>query len=206
MEHRRDRQWMAWGGMLAAAVLFAAAAAKFAYFPGDVAITRFAQSLFGDHIGWAQTVTNTVRAPWNLALAAITAALAWWIAGKNRGWRAALLAVVSFVGVWLAEPYLKALIARPRPSPSLVNVAGSPTGYGFPSGFALIYFSTIGYLGVLALHRLSGNARWRVALVCGLILLIGGAARVVPGAHWPSDVIGAYLICLAWTTLLARFA
>jgi membrane-associated phospholipid phosphatase len=69
-------------------------------------------------------------------------------------------------------------------------------------GFALIYFSTFGWLAVLAYHRLTGKVRRVSVLLCGLILLVGGSARVALGAHWPSDIYGAYLIGLVWTMLL----
>ncbi|MEZ5418866.1 MAG: hypothetical protein R2708_16210 [Vicinamibacterales bacterium] len=32
----------------------------------------------------------------------------------------------------------------------------------------------------------------------GLVLAFAAAARVAPGAHWPSDVIGTIAICLSW--------
>jgi len=71
--------------------------------------------------------------------------------------------------------------------------------------YELIYFSTIGWLAVLAFLRLRGSWRWGWVLLCGTILLVGGAARVALGAHWPSDIYGAYLIRLVWTLLLAHF-
>lgn len=194
------RAWVVWGLLLVLTVLLVAAASKFAYLPGDVALTKFVQSLSGENVGWAQTVTNTVRPPSVYVLVALSVALSWWLAG----WRAALLALISFGGLWLAEPWLKSLVARPRPSPTLVRVVGSSSGNSFPSGFALIYFSTIGWLTVLAYQHLRGNSRWTWVLLCGVILLIGGCARVALGAHWPSDIYGAYLIGLVWTMLLAH--
>jgi membrane-associated phospholipid phosphatase len=37
------------------------------------------------------------------------------------------------------------------------------------------------------------------------LLLVGFAARIALGAHWPSDVILSYLIGLLWAGLLIRF-
>lgn len=190
--------WLRLGGLLVAAILLAVAAAKFAYFPGDVVLAQFVQALSGANVGWAQWVTRTVSTPYNYLLVAVSALLSWRIAG----WRAALLAMICFLGLWQAEPWLKGLIARPRPAASLVRVTGSVGGFSFPSGFALIYFSTVGWLAVLAYHRLAGNARQMFILVCSIILLIGGNARVALGAHWPSDIYGAYLIGLVWAELL----
>ena len=38
----------------------------------------------------------------------------------------------------------------------------------------------------------------RVLVAGVLVLLLAAAARIVPGAHWPSDVVGTVAICLSW--------
>lgn len=193
-----QKRWIQWFILLILTASVAAAAGKFDWFPGDIAMTGLIQSLTGGNVGWARIVTSTVSAPWNYLLLAVTAGLAWWLAG----WRGAVIALISFGGLLLAEPYLKSMIARPRPSPLLIRVSGSSSGYSFPSGFGLLYFSMFGYLAVLALQRLTGRRRLSTVLACGLILVIGGSARVALGAHWPSDIAGAYLIGLTWVMLL----
>ena len=40
--------------------------------------------------------------------------------------------------------------------------------------------------------------RGLLALALCVSSLVAAAARVVPGAHWPSDVLGTYAICLSW--------
>lgn len=192
-----DRWWIGWLIALAAAVLLSLAAARSETFPGDVAAMKLVQSLSpGD--AWAVALTTTAKTPWNLALVAITATAAWALAGR----RAALLAVVSYAVLALAGPWLQSAVGRPRPSPALVRVAGPSSGYSFPSIFALSYGSTIGYLALLAARR----RLTALVLLFGLILLVGGAARVALGAHWPSDVLVSYLIALVWAALPARFA
>lgn len=193
-----QKRWIQWLILLILTVSVAAAAGKFVRFPGDVAMTGFIQSLTGGNIGWARLITRSVSVPWNFILLALTAGLAWRIAG----WRGAVIAFISFGVLLLGEPYIKPLIARPRPTPDLVRVFGSSSGYSFPSGFGLIFFSMFGYLAVLAWQRLTGRRRMGAVLVCCLILVIGGSARVALGAHWPSDIAGAYLIGLTWVTLL----
>jgi membrane-associated phospholipid phosphatase len=76
-------------------------------------------------------------------------------------------------------------------------VVGHPKGYAFPSIFGLIYGATFGYAGALALVRSRGVARTALCVVA-LIFLVGGIdARVVLGAHWPSDLVASYLFAMA---------
>jgi membrane-associated phospholipid phosphatase len=131
----------------------------------------------------------------------ITVALSWIIAG----WRAALLSLVSFGGMWVLGKFLGPAVARPRPSPELVNVAKQLSGYSFPSLFALTYASTVGFLAALFALKTSGVFRMIVLSLCGILLFVGWIARVALGAHWPSDVGVSYLIALVWATLLIRF-
>lgn len=192
------KQWFRWLILLALTIAATIAAARFQRFPGDLEAAGLVQSVTGESVGWARVLTRSVSFPWNLIPLGLTAGLAWRLAGR----RGLIIAFVSFGGLLLGEPYLKPVIARPRPAADLVRVFGSSSGYSFPSGFGMIFFSMFGYLAVLAWRRLTGNIRWGGVLVCCLILLIGGSARVALGAHWPSDILGAYLIGLTYVTLL----
>jgi len=196
------RQWMAWIIATIVTVVLSAAVARSTRLPGDAPITGFLQSVVPEDNSWAEAITTSARIPWNFILLAITLLFSWLIAG----WRAAVFAAVCFLGLLLLGPWLQTVIARPRPSPSLVRVVGSSSGYSFPSIFALTYAATAGYLAVLAWRTLAGRARWVVILVCALLMLVGGSARVVLGAHWPSDVVTSYLIGLVWAALLVSLS
>lgn len=194
------REWREWALVTAAAALLSIAAARMAWFPGDVALARLVQSATGAEVGWARAVTNTVSPPWSYLFLAIVSAFAWRLAG----WRGALVVVVGFLTLGAGEPIIKGWIARPRPSPDLVRVTGKPTGFSFPSGFGMLYFSMFGTLLLLAARRMAGRARTLMLLGCGLFLLVGGCARIALGAHWPSDILGAWLVGAAWILLLLR--
>jgi len=194
----KEKGWIA---LFAAAVLLIIGAKYLRYFPGDVIVTRFVQSIPPASAGWAQWISSTAKFPWSLVLLAVTVGVSWRLAG----WLAALLALASFAGMWVLGKWLGALVARPRPSPSLVHVVEKLSGYSFPSIFALTYASTIGFLAVLFARKASGPLRMTAAVVCCVLLLVGWAARIALGAHWPSDVILSYLIALLWATLLIRF-
>jgi membrane-associated phospholipid phosphatase len=194
--------YAAWIGLCIAAALATLGTKYFAYFPGDVAVERWVQSLVPLNLNWAEAVSRTAEFPWVLLIMALIFALAWVLAG----WRAALLSILSLVGMWILGAGLGPAIARPRPSPELVGVFRPHTGSSFPSLFALRFAATFGFLAVLAMRKSSGARRTGLLLGCGALLLLGWVARVALGAHWPSDVIISYYLGVLWAAFLIRFS
>jgi hypothetical protein len=130
------------------------------YLPGDVAGTRIVQCLLPECKRWAQLLSSTGQMPQFLVLIVATFGLSRVIAG----WSAARLSLARFIGLSLLGKWLGPIIAQPRPSPELVQVAGSFSGSAFPSIFALNYASTVGFLLVLATVKASGKLRWITVL------------------------------------------
>jgi len=188
--------------LFAVTVLLIIGTRYFSYFPGDVAVARFVQWITPASAGWAQLISSTAKFPWNLVLLALTLGLSW----RLTGWRAAVLGLASFAGMWVLGIWLGPLVARPRPSPNLVHVADKLSGYSFPSIFGLSYASTIGFLAVLFNRKASGVLRITVVVICCVLLLVGWGARISLGAHWPSDVFLSYFIGFLWAAFLIRFA
>ena len=194
--------YTAWTGLFIIAVLVTLAAKYFTYFPGDVAVERWVQSLVPQNLNWAEAVSRTAEFPWILIILALTVAISWGIAG----WRAALVSILSFVGMLALGNWLGPFIGRPRPTAELVRVVRHLSGYSFPSLFALRYAATFGFLAELAAVKSSGAPRIALILVCGAFFILGFVARVALAAHWPSDVIISYYLGLVWAAFLIRFA
>jgi membrane-associated phospholipid phosphatase len=194
--------YAAWIGLSIIAALVTLATKYYPYFPGDVTVERWVQSLVPPNLNWAGGVSRTAEFPWILLILVLIFTLSWVLAG----WRAALLSILSFVEMWGLGALLGPIISRLRPSPEMVRVFLPLSGYSFPSLFALRYAATFGFLAILAAMKSSGALRIGVLIGCGALLLLGFVARVALGAHWPSDVIISFLIGLLWASLLVRFA
>lgn len=174
-------------------VLFGAQARFLNHLPGDVQIARGVQAM-SPGTDWVAPMVSTASAPLKYGLMAIALLGAWRLAGT----RAVLVVLAAIVLEQTFAESSKLLFQRPRPSRDLVAVMGTPSGFSFPSTFMTIYAVTIGALVVLAARARGGPPRMAVLAIGTLVLLLAMAARVVPGAHWPSDVVGTTLICLSW--------
>ena len=110
--------------------------------------------------------------------------------------RLACFVVVSVLGAAVLSGTLKALVRRPRPV--FAVPLGHAGGASFPSGHALTSFVFTGMVVVIAWPRLSRRARLVVVAIGALVVALVGASRVALGVHYVSDVLGAWLIGLAW--------
>ena len=57
-------EYAVWIGLLIIAALLTLAAKYYAYFPGDVAVERWVQSLLPQDLNWAAGVSRTAEFPW----------------------------------------------------------------------------------------------------------------------------------------------
>jgi membrane-associated phospholipid phosphatase len=119
---------------------------------------------------------------------------------NRRAWLFAALASLS--GGWYE--LLSHLIIRARPTTAQVlQVTEHPGASSFPSGHTMFMVTVVTVLMVCFGHRfLSGWALVAGWLLAGLLVIAMGIGRVDSGAHWPSDVVGGFLIAVAWLALI----
>jgi undecaprenyl-diphosphatase len=136
-------------------------------------------------------LTDWVWDPWTMRglCAAVVVWLAWRLAAW---WTAVWLAATCTVGALLQQS-LKAVVGRPRPIwPDPVDSAHYTA---FPSGHAMTAMVVCGLLLWLLHHHGVARALWRTAVTVAVISVVGvGLTRVWLGVHWPTDVVGGWLL------------
>lgn len=116
-----------------------------------------------------------------------------------------LFLLISILGSSVLGAVVKNLVARPRPGGPLVHVVRHVGGYSFPSGHVLAYVSFFGFLGYLAWIEPRSRLLSRLVLaICVFLVVLVGPSRIYLGAHWTSDVIGAYLLGGIWLSVVLR--
>jgi membrane-associated phospholipid phosphatase len=149
---------------------------------GDVAVTIALQELLGASPGWAVWLTRTAAQAGIWLLVLLCCALAW-LRCRDFCALAPLLAVVAAKG---ADALLRAVLFVPRPSPELVDVAAISGSSGLPSTFGLMYGAA---LGGVAFVR--GPYPRTTITVLEWTAFSACTARVVLGAHWPSQMFAS---------------
>ncbi|MEU8629695.1 phosphatase PAP2 family protein [Streptomyces sp. NPDC048669] len=145
-----------------------------------------------------RVLTDWLWDPWTMrALTAVAVVALWWHGARLlAGWVAATSVLSA-----LLQQGIKAAVGRERPRwPDPVDSAHYAA---FPSGHAMTAVVSCGLLLWLLRRRGAGPRMWRAALVAAWVSVLGvGVTRLYLGVHWPSDVLGGWLLGAA----LAAFA
>ena len=120
------------------------------------------------------------------------------------GKKTALAIVFSTTGGIILSTILKIIVARPRPDPHLINQIGQYfQADSFPSGHVLESVSLFGFVLYFAYTHLKIGWFRRIVIVkCIAVMILMGLSRIYLGAHWFSDVLGAYLIGFVWLAVV----
>ena len=186
------------------AALLAWLASRSDFFPIDLTISRIVQAAPLDWLGVPLGALNAIGFAPMVAITYGAVVVTLFAIGWK--WEAAVagFTVLGSAGV---SHLVKAIVDRPRPSMQLVHVDHQLThNSSFPAGHVVNFTALAGFLCYVACIRLAPS-RFRTLLLAILVTLIGlmGLARIRAGEHWPSDVLGGYLVGIVWLTVSVVF-
>jgi undecaprenyl-diphosphatase len=136
----------------------------------------------------------------------ITLAVLILFAASICAWNGRPLTALSIVLAFLVVDFVVRLgwllWARPRPDVIAQGVA-APSFHSFPSGHTGKTLAVYGFLASIW-WRASRNITERVFILVAIafIAVIVPLARLRMGVHWPSDIVGGYIMGLAWLLVL----
>ena len=119
---------------------------------------------------------------------------AWLLVRGQR--KLALFLVATSLGGGIVDTLVKVAVGRPRPT--VDEPVATAFGNSFPSGHSMSSTVCYGALLLVFLPLLSGPwKRVTVGGVAALVLAIG-TSRLALGVHYVSDVLGGFVLGLAW--------
>ena len=95
---------------------------------------------------------------------------------------------------------LKNIVERPRPEGyRLID----ETGYSFPSGHSMISAAFYGLLIYIIWKNLKNKTlRLILCVALSILTILIGVSRIYLGVHYASDVVGGFVISIAYLTLI----
>ncbi|WP_170216102.1 phosphatase PAP2 family protein [Asanoa ferruginea] len=182
-----------------AGLTIAVAAHAGALIHADAALVNSARSASLDHPALHSLMAALTRTGGSavLILAGLVTVAAL-LAGRL--WRAAAFVVVAAVSTTAVRWAVRAAVARPRPAEQLAPAEG----WAYPSGHTTS--STLAALVAVALllRLVDPGPRRSAGIAVVTVWAVGvGLSRVFLAVHWPTDVIGGWLLAATVVPLCA---
>ena len=202
---RHKRAWLFQAYMLLLALTFGVLAffvSTTPYFGFDLAFTRALQAISLPGFDWLMRAVSLLGFDWKAILAISLITLYLFSIGLR--WEA-VVGVIGSTGIWVLDNLVKVVVDRPRPSPDLVHVITQLNGPSFTSGHVTSFVVFYGFQWFLAYTLLKPS--WKRTLLLallGILILLAGLSRIYSGEHWPSDVLGSYLLGSLWLALIIQ--
>ena len=182
------RTWVLIVGTLATITLYFLAWA-YPTFPGDEATLIRLQSFRSEWLDETAVIFENLGSLWAV-LPGVAVLTVFLFLTRRYADVGLFMGGLVFVGM---GKVLKLLIERPRPDYQIIEPIAS--GFSFPSGHSLFAVILGGVLVYWVDQWESPKLPRRAIQILLVLVVIGmGASRVYLGVHWPSDVIGSYLL------------
>lgn len=120
-----------------------------------------------------------------------TVGLVFYLINKER-YHEGRIILLNVFGSFGVNFFLKLFFQRTRP---VDYFRVSKSGLSFPSGHSMVTMSlwlAIAYL--LSRHEEDANKRNLIKIATSLFILLMGISRIYLGVHWPTDVVGGYIM------------
>lgn len=151
------------------------------------------------HPAWFTAFMRTVSFVFSPYVTIATTVVLASIVMVRRRYRHAFFLLLIAAGNILT-PVIKMVFERQRPEPTEALLLAHERSFGFPSGHAVaIVLACAAVLFVV--HPTSTIIRQRVVVFALLLTFLVGVSRVYLGVHWPTDVLGGYVIAAAWLVI-----
>jgi len=156
----------------------------------DVSISRAIQ---GSGLpGLAEMASFVSVAGGTIAMFTVGAAVLIWLV--RAGHYAATVPVLAALTLRIGNAVIKMTADSPRPTSDYVRILENPSGNGFPSAHVMGVVLFYGVIAILANELIATRPiRLSVQVISIAMILMVGPGRIYTGAHWPTDVLGAYL-------------
>ena len=131
----------------------------------------------------------------NMPYSAITAIIASLLFYLFRYKREALFVLLAMLSGAVSSA-IKGIVNRPRPLQPLIRVVAKNMQQSFPSGHVMYYVILFGFIAFLMrrLIQIPKLIRGTIFYLCMALVLTISISRIYLGAHWFTDVAGAYLL------------
>lgn len=183
------------------AVLTAAVAVSASWLTSlDRSISQRCFTFTVGHNGFGQLAHLATTLGDGRTITLVTTAAVIWCAIRRR-WLLAGWLVVVVAGSALLSTVVKNAVQRARPPTD--GVLTTAHGFSFPSGHTQAATVTYAAVVLVVAWQLLGpgpRARWASAAVVVVVAGSVGLSRVFLGVHWPTDVMGGWLLGSAWVT------
>lgn len=102
----------------------------------------------------------------------------------------------DLVGVTVINQAIKHIVRRPRPN---VLRLVEEDGYSFPSGHSMVSMAFYGIIIYLVYKNVTNKyLKWTLITLLSLLILSIGFSRIYVGVHYFTDVVGGFLLGLAY--------
>ena len=119
---------------------------------------------------------------------------------KNR--KCGILVSINLISIFILNQTLKLIFNRPRPEGNRLIEA---SGYSFPSGHSMVSMAFYGLLIYLAYKKIKNRKlKYIICVLLTLLILVIGVSRIYLGVHYATDVIGGFLISLAYLIIFTQ--